>query len=132
MIGSEFSGSEESGSDSADNDSGGGNSSLKHEKKRKNRKKKALTDEAVAEIQAKIDSDRKLLAESKNMEEEERNRVAQQLQEHELELEKAQFVFCPLSCLRSFIKKILRKIRLQKLSLQWDQMRNHYSTCLVL
>lgn len=44
----------------------------------------------MAEIQSKIEADRRKLAETKDMEEEERNRVKNNLEEKEKELKKAQ------------------------------------------
>ncbi|KAG1676987.1 Kinesin-like protein KIF3A [Nymphon striatum] len=87
--GSEISGSDET-SDTEGEESFNEDGSNKHEKKRKPKRMKSMSEESMAEMQAKIEADKKLLAESKDMEEEERNRVARELKEHEAELEKSQ------------------------------------------
>ncbi|XP_067132536.1 kinesin-like protein KIF3A [Centruroides vittatus] len=64
---------------------------MKKDKKQKTRRKKGLSEEKMREIQAKIESDRKILAEKKDIAEEERNRIASELQKREDELKSAQF-----------------------------------------
>ena len=51
---------------------------------------KSLSKTQMAEIQAKIEADRKLLESKKDMEAEEKNKVELHLQEKEAELKKAQ------------------------------------------
>ncbi|XP_074651128.1 kinesin-like protein KIF3A [Tubulanus polymorphus] len=58
-------------------------------KKKKKGKGKMISKEKMSEIQAKIEADRRMLEEKKDMEEEERNRVARDLEEKESELQKA-------------------------------------------
>lgn len=60
---------------------------------------KHISKEKMAEIQAKIAADRRKLEEQKDMAEEERNKVQDDLLEKESELKKYQYVTISYSCL---------------------------------
>ncbi|KAK6173148.1 hypothetical protein SNE40_016660 [Patella caerulea] len=59
-------------------------------RKKRRRSHKKISKEKMAEIQSKIDADRRLLAETKDMADEERNRIKLDLEEKEEELKKYQ------------------------------------------
>lgn len=90
QLADEGSGSEGSSNDSSDMEGYADDVLNKEGKKKRNKKKKALSEDKMAEIRMKIDADRKVLEEKKDMEEEERNRMASELEQREAELRKAQ------------------------------------------
>ncbi|XP_062586138.1 kinesin-like protein KIF3A [Saccostrea cucullata] len=57
-------------------------------RKKKKRERKHISKEKMAEIQSKIEKDRKILESKKDMAEEERNKVKEDLEEKEMELKK--------------------------------------------
>ncbi|XP_013384614.1 kinesin-like protein KIF3A isoform X1 [Lingula anatina] len=62
---------------------------VKRKKKKGKRGNKGISKEKMAEIEAKIEADKKILEEKKDMAEEERNQVKKDLEEKEAELKKA-------------------------------------------
>ncbi|GCB69961.1 hypothetical protein scyTo_0010674 [Scyliorhinus torazame] len=87
--GEEISGSEISGSEDDDEE---GESGEGGEKKKKRRGRKKVSPEKMAEMQAKIDEERKVLEAKLDMEEEERNKARAELEKREKDLLKAHTV----------------------------------------
>ncbi|KAK3100624.1 hypothetical protein FSP39_022761 [Pinctada imbricata] len=77
----------ESGSEEESEEEVGEDGVVRRRKKKK-KEHRRISKEKMAEIQLKIDHDRKMLEEKKDMAEEERNQVKQDLEEKEMELKK--------------------------------------------
>ncbi|XP_014678184.1 PREDICTED: kinesin-like protein KIF3A [Priapulus caudatus] len=88
--GSDVSGAEASGDDSGGDDDDDVETGDGGEKRRRRRRSNRVSKDGLAEIQAKIEAEKKLLAEKKDMEEEERDRMKADLEKREQHLQKTQ------------------------------------------
>ncbi|KAM9311022.1 kinesin-like protein KIF3A [Gastrophryne carolinensis] len=89
--GEEISGSDYSGSDDEEeDDDDNGEIGVDGEKKKRRRGKKKVSPDKIAEMQARIDEERKVLEAKLDMEEEERNKARAELEKREKDLLKAQ------------------------------------------
>ncbi|XP_038652069.1 kinesin-like protein KIF3A isoform X3 [Scyliorhinus canicula] len=88
--GEEISGSEISGSEDDDDEGESGEGGEKKKKRRDQTGRKKVSPEKMAEMQAKIDEERKVLETKLDMEEEERNKARAELEKREKDLLKAQ------------------------------------------
>ncbi|XP_044136763.1 kinesin-like protein KIF3A isoform X6 [Bufo gargarizans] len=89
--GEEISGSDESGTDDDDDEDGEiGEDGEKKKRRKEQAGKKKVSPDKMAEMQARIDEERKVLEAKLDMEEEERNRARAELEKREKDLLKAQ------------------------------------------